>query len=411
MVLHMLRNYVGDRAFFTALNHYLVYNEYGTVEIHDLRLAFEEVTGEDLNWFFNQWFLSSGHPELTIEQHLDDGVLTVEVTQTQVEPSPIFFLPVNIRCWTSEDDFWDLPVEISDSYQKFEFDIDEPVKLVLFDSEQQLLAKVNHQKSLEEWIFQYYYGEKLMARYGALEQLGELALESPEQYDTVTTVYLNALVEDPFWGIRELAAEFFDEYTGPFIDEVNERLEKIALEDKKSQVRASALTSLISENPDDHKPLILKCMEDSSYMVKGAAILAYSATNDINKVKVLDQYKEDKNSHIVFALAEFYSSENQFDNSTWFLDRMKKATTEDLFYLLQYYGVFLSQAGIPQEKLDEGMEFLKQKALAHPIVFIRLAAFQSLQILPATETQKSIIEEIKRNETSEDLLKLYNGNN
>ncbi|TAE02864.1 MAG: M1 family peptidase, partial [Bacteroidetes bacterium] len=58
-VLHMLRRYVGDDAFFTALNLYLTQNKFGSAEIHDLRLAFEKVTGEDLNWFFNQWFLQS----------------------------------------------------------------------------------------------------------------------------------------------------------------------------------------------------------------------------------------------------------------------------------------------------------------------------------------------------------------
>ena len=65
-ILHMLRKHVGDEAFFESLKHYLSANKFAAVEIHDLRLAFEKVTGEDLNWFFNQWFLSPGHPKLVI---------------------------------------------------------------------------------------------------------------------------------------------------------------------------------------------------------------------------------------------------------------------------------------------------------------------------------------------------------
>src|SRR5690606_38318697 len=42
-ILHMLRKYVGDEAFFAALSFYLKQHEYSDVEIHDLRLAFEEV--------------------------------------------------------------------------------------------------------------------------------------------------------------------------------------------------------------------------------------------------------------------------------------------------------------------------------------------------------------------------------
>ena len=59
-ILHMLRKYVGDDAFFASLKLYLEKNKFTSVEIHNLRLAFEETTGEDLNWFFNQWFLPKG---------------------------------------------------------------------------------------------------------------------------------------------------------------------------------------------------------------------------------------------------------------------------------------------------------------------------------------------------------------
>ena len=50
-VLHMLRKYVGDDAFFAALNRYLTQNKLSAVEISKLRIAFEETTGEDLMWF------------------------------------------------------------------------------------------------------------------------------------------------------------------------------------------------------------------------------------------------------------------------------------------------------------------------------------------------------------------------
>ena len=56
-ILHMLRAYLGDKAFFKGLNKYLTDNKYTAAEVHHLRMAFEEVSGEDLNWFFNQWFL------------------------------------------------------------------------------------------------------------------------------------------------------------------------------------------------------------------------------------------------------------------------------------------------------------------------------------------------------------------
>jgi aminopeptidase N len=63
-ILHMLRSYLGDEAFFLALQNYLKTNAYQPAEFNQLRLAFESVSGEDLNWFFNQWYLDKGHPTL-----------------------------------------------------------------------------------------------------------------------------------------------------------------------------------------------------------------------------------------------------------------------------------------------------------------------------------------------------------
>ena len=82
-VLHMLRSYVGDEAFFAALQSYLTRHSYNSVEVDDLRQAFEAVTGEDLNWFFDQWYLSSGHPQLKIQQRYEGDTLLLQVDQVQ----------------------------------------------------------------------------------------------------------------------------------------------------------------------------------------------------------------------------------------------------------------------------------------------------------------------------------------
>ncbi|MBL4657959.1 MAG: M1 family metallopeptidase, partial [Flavobacteriales bacterium] len=98
-VLHMLRKYVGDDAFFASLKLYLNRHKHSSVEIHDLRLVFEEITGEDLNWFFNQWFLSSGHPLLLMSYDYSDstGELVVSITQAHnLDKTPLYKLPMEV---------------------------------------------------------------------------------------------------------------------------------------------------------------------------------------------------------------------------------------------------------------------------------------------------------------------------
>ncbi len=95
-ILHMLRNYVGDDAFFASLNNYLTTNKFKTGEAAQLRLAFEEVTGKDLNWFWNQWYYGAGHPKLKINYTYDKpGFAGVIIEQTQ-KSGKLFKLPVAV---------------------------------------------------------------------------------------------------------------------------------------------------------------------------------------------------------------------------------------------------------------------------------------------------------------------------
>jgi aminopeptidase N len=94
-VLHMLRKYLGDDAFFAALTNYLTTNKYTAVEISKLRTAFEQTTGEDLQWFFDQWFLQRGHPELKVSHSYFNGQVLLRVQQTQDTLfQPVYRLPV-----------------------------------------------------------------------------------------------------------------------------------------------------------------------------------------------------------------------------------------------------------------------------------------------------------------------------
>ena len=109
-------------------------NEFKSAEIHTLRLAFENVVGEDLSWFFDQWFLFAGHPELTVTKEYKDGVLTLDITQEQ-DPkySPIYRLPLHISIWVNgiEQIY---PITITQDEQQFNFPLKNKPDLVIFDS-------------------------------------------------------------------------------------------------------------------------------------------------------------------------------------------------------------------------------------------------------------------------------------
>ena len=82
--------------FYKGLNIYLKTNAFKNGEAQQLRLALEEASGLDLNWFFNQWYYGAGHPVLNISYKWDDAAKTETVYMQQTQDGQIFKLPMAI---------------------------------------------------------------------------------------------------------------------------------------------------------------------------------------------------------------------------------------------------------------------------------------------------------------------------
>ena len=174
-ILHMLRNYLGDDAFFTALKTYLQEHRFSTVELADLRLSFEKVCGQDLNWFFNQWFLAAGHPELfiTYEYKEQQKKQIVHIEQVQdLTTTPIYQIPLAIDIY-SFGKKERVKVTLRKDKEDFEFDVAAKPNLVNVDADKMLLCKKNDNKTQEEWIFQYKNAPLYLDRYEAIDALSK----------------------------------------------------------------------------------------------------------------------------------------------------------------------------------------------------------------------------------------------
>lgn len=80
-VLHMLRNEIGDESFHQTIRSYYKKYRLSNADTRDFQLIAEEVSGADLQWFFDQWLYKKGHPKLNIETEIHETVLTISVSQ------------------------------------------------------------------------------------------------------------------------------------------------------------------------------------------------------------------------------------------------------------------------------------------------------------------------------------------
>jgi aminopeptidase N len=84
-ILHQLRFILGDESFFRALGAFLDAYAFEPVDTHDFMKTVKEVTGRNMDWFFEQYIFSPGHPVFEISSSWDagDGQMHLRVAQVQ----------------------------------------------------------------------------------------------------------------------------------------------------------------------------------------------------------------------------------------------------------------------------------------------------------------------------------------
>ena len=273
-ILHMLRNHLGDEAFFKGLNNYLVTNKYKAAEVHNLRLAFEEVTGQDLNWFFNQWFLGKGHPVIFTEQTIDaeNKTVSIKVKQRQNidDKFPIYFIPAEVAIWDNEGKRIE-KVVLDSLEQQFTFTYSGELKNVLFDNQQMLLGRFYEEKPLAQYVHQF----KNMNRWKAKSAAFNRIKGTPLFADVV-----DLALSDKFWNIRELALTHIleilnqDPESLKLSAKTKDLIISMASSDPKPTTKSKAIeTAIFFAEKDKMIPLLINAAKnDSSYTVQGNTI-------------------------------------------------------------------------------------------------------------------------------------------
>ncbi len=263
-ILNMLRNYLGDKAFFLGLKTYLTQYKYQSAEVHQLRLVFEKTTGKDLNWFFNQWFYGAGHPILNIsyDYNIIRKTVTVNVLQQQANG---FKFPLSIDIFEGTKKVRH-KVFVNRKEDSFTFSYSNLPRFIQINSDGVLLCKLVENKTFNDYVFQLKYAESYMHRREALLKVAKKPIEGFKA--------LTEALEDESYKIKILALENINLINKFSKKETIQKIINIATNNKKTLVKATAIETLGKLTDPELKPIFKKALQSESYAVLGKALIS-----------------------------------------------------------------------------------------------------------------------------------------
>lgn len=284
-VIHMLREQLGDDAFFHALQHYLQTYRLQNVVSADLSKAVEESSGTNVDRFFDQWIYGAGAPRFTVRSSYDEATkkvsLSVKQTQKVEGRVGLFRVPVEVSITTSSGEKL-FPIEVSKADETFSFSVDGPPLMVLFDKGDKILKSVDFQKTPEEWIRQLKTAPDVPDRADAAYALGNL-----HDNEAAAKALGEAAQHDKFWGVREEALRALGR-----INSAPARQEVLAaLSNEQPWVRVVAVDELGRYHGDEDVAKRLQNIykDDKAYSVRGASLQALAQDKVPNTEATLEK--------------------------------------------------------------------------------------------------------------------------
>jgi aminopeptidase N len=207
LVLHTIKNIVGEEAFRKALKNYLQAHAFATADTEDLRRALEQASGMFLEHVFEQLVYSAGHPALKVSYKWDEekSELRLSVKQSQGEDSPqTYSLDIDVHVHVGGE-VVTRTVSLEERETTLSIRLVERPWHVCVDPEMKVIRSLEVERPVEECIQAVMRCPHILCRIDAVKSLGKhggwRAVEALE----------SVVVNDAFWGVAYQAAKALGE--------------------------------------------------------------------------------------------------------------------------------------------------------------------------------------------------------
>jgi len=334
-VVHLLRQEVGDSLFFASLRYYLEWRKFDVVETDHLRMAFEEVTGRDLGWFFDQWYYDIGHPIVKANYSVDSAYTKISLSIDQIqEDYPVFRFHVPLRI-TFDEGHKDTVLWVDSAHKAFSFPLDKPVYSIELDPEGDMLWELEETKRDFFWYNQLTLGRAFVSRNRAIAHYGEEDYIVNIDEDLISEM----IRSEEFWYTRTQLIPLF---VATSLDTtfLVDRLTEIAEQDKDSRVRRTALEQL--NMVDFHQRNVMEpfisALQDSSLAVNRVALTALASRDACAALETGDFSAIDRSA--IYLVSHLHGKCDKESSLRFFLEAQEKYDDVDLFLINNDFGKY-----------------------------------------------------------------------
>ena len=352
-ILNMLRHYLGAPAFFKGLNIYLKANAFKAGEAQQLRLAMEEASGRDLNWFFNQWYYGAGHPFLDISYKWDESSKTETVYLNQTQEGKTFILPMAVDVYaagkTERHQIW-----MRSKSDTLTFKLSAQPNLVNVDAEKITLSKKTDHKTLEELLFQYQHAPLYMDRYEALEAAAE------KQTDPTAQKIILAALSDKYYGLRLKTLNSIDPENTGLTEAALPAILKLAKTDDNNLVKAAAITAVgNSKMAPEQLPLFQEGLKNQSYAIAGASLNAMAALKPAEALSFAKSFEKDSKGNLTNAIVNVYAKNGSDAEWPYVYSHFKETDPQNKVYMMKNF-ISLTAQVKNSEYAQQGITVIKE---------------------------------------------------
>ena len=137
--LHMLRNLVGTDRFWTAIREYYKRYRDASASTTDLQHVFEEVSGQSLGWFFDQWLRRAGSPAISGSWRYDASGRQIELILDQTQGGQPYRLTMDVGIAVEGAQPRVESLEMTQAHQTWRLPSDKPPAAITLDPSTRVL--------------------------------------------------------------------------------------------------------------------------------------------------------------------------------------------------------------------------------------------------------------------------------